>query len=168
MEEDFVRLIEANRQRILRICRVYAWTPQDEEDLYQDILFQIWRGLPKLQERVYANTWLYRVALNTAISFVRRNKSQRNVVATEPSQLHHWMEHRQEAGGAPDRHPRIDSLYEALAKLNPVEKGLITLYLEDLSYEEIAEVMGMNANQVGVLLHRTKKKLSELMKEVPV
>ncbi len=145
---------------------MYAWVLQDQEDLYQEILFQIWRGLPNLKKQGYANTWLYRVALNTAISFVRKSSSQRNVVPVEHDRLLEWSDQRQQAGVGTERNSQIDSLYDALAKLNKVEKGLITLYLEDLSYEEIAEVMGMNANQVGVMLHRTKKKLSELMREV--
>jgi len=166
IEDEFLRLIEANRGRILRICRAYAWTPQDQDDLYQEVLFQIWRGLPKLREKTHANTWLYRVALNTAISFVRKNKSERNMIPTEHSQLLDWSDQRQQNGAGPGDNSQIDSLYEALAKLNKVERGLVTLHLEDLSYEEIAEVMGMNANQVGVMLHRTKKKLFDLMKEV--
>jgi RNA polymerase sigma-70 factor (ECF subfamily) len=74
-EHKFLELVNENRNRILRVCRVYAWNSADQEDLYQEILFQIWRSLPVLKEKQFANTWLYRVAINTAISFVRKRAS---------------------------------------------------------------------------------------------
>jgi RNA polymerase sigma-70 factor (ECF subfamily) len=168
MEKDFLELIEANRPRILRICRVYGWTPHDAEDLYQEILFQIWRGLPGLKEKKHAHTWLYRVAINTGITFVRKTQSASHIVPTEQEQLLASADQHLQANPSPESNPHLDSLYEALSKLNPIEKGVVMLFLEDLSYAEIAEVMGLSASQVGVVLHRTKKKLFELMQEVAV
>lgn len=165
MENDFLALVEANRPRILRICRVYGWTPADAEDLYQEILFQIWRGLPNLRDKAHANTWLYRVAINTGITFTRRTKSARNTFPAENGQLLAWADQHQLQNAAPEPNPQLDTLHAALAKLGKVEKGVVTLFLEDLSYADIAEVMGLNANLVGVLLHRTKKKLFELMQQ---
>ena len=143
---------------------MYAWNPQDEEDLYQEVLFQIWRGLPGLKEQTHANTWLYRVALNTAISFVRKNTAagRRNIPVAD-DHLHALVEHHQPP--VADRNPKVDALYEAIAQLDKVEKAVITLFLEDFSYEEIGEVLGLSANHVGVALHRTRKKLSLLLKE---
>ena len=168
LENDFLALVEANRPRILRISRVYGWTPPDAEDLYQEILFQIWRGLPNLKEKSHANTWLYRVAINTGVSYVRKTKSHRNTFATEQGQLVEWADQHHQENAAREPNPQLEALYDALAKLNKIEKGVMTLFLEDFSYEEIAEVMGLNANQVGVMLHRTRKKLLELMQEVSV
>lgn len=71
-------MIGENRPKLLKICRVYAWGRADQEDLYQEMLFQIWRALPSLREEAHAGTWLYRIALNTAISFVRKDKSLRS------------------------------------------------------------------------------------------
>jgi len=164
VEGEFVALVNANRQRILRICRVYAWSPPDEEDLYQEVLFQIWRALPNLKSATHANTWLYRVALNTGVSFVRKQSvAGRRATPVEHTEIKAMVEHRQEP--APAHNPKIDLLYEAIAQLDKVEKAMITLFLEDLSYEEIAEVLGLSASHVGVMLHRAKKKLSVLMKE---
>src|SRR5437016_5361218 len=70
-EQQFLDLINGNRPRILKICRVYAWNAADRDDLYQEILFQIWRALPGLKQDNHANTWLYRIAINTSISFLR-------------------------------------------------------------------------------------------------
>lgn len=163
-EAGFLKLVEENRPTILKICRAYEWNPADRDDLYQEILFQIWRALPGLKDAAYAGTWLYRVALNTSISFVRK-QAARNSRATPcgPDDLARRMESVQDPDESDDG--RLSRLYEAIAQLNVTEKAVITLFLEDLSYEQIAEVLGLGASNVGVMLHRAKKKLSTLMKE---
>ena len=163
-EQQFLDLINENRNRILRVCRVYAWNSADQDDLYQEILFQIWRSLPALKEKQFANTWLYRVAINTAISFVRKRASLSDrVVHFEHADLTRTIESRQTTEENTD--DRIANLYTAIYKLDPLEKALITLFLEDFTYEQIAEATGISANNVGVMLHRAKKKLSCLMNE---
>ena len=165
-DRRFLELVDENRPKILKICRIYAWSREDQEDLYQEILFQIWRGLPNLKEDGFANTWLYRVALNASMSFVRKKVSRGadKTMACDHSQLEQFLETQ------PAVHPQneqLAQLYDAIARLNDLEKALITLFLEDLSYEEIASVMGITESNVGVMLHRAKKKLSTLMKEAP-
>jgi len=163
-EQQFLDLINENRNRILRVCRVYSWNSADQDDLYQEILFQIWRSLPALKEKHFANTWLYRVAINTAISFVRKRASSSDrVVHFEHADLTRTIESRQTTEENTD--DRIANLYTAIYKLDPLEKALVTLFLEDFTYEQIAEATGISANHVGVMLHRAKKKLSCLMKE---
>jgi RNA polymerase sigma-70 factor (ECF subfamily) len=163
-EHTFLELVNENRNRILRVCRVYAWNSADQDDLYQEILFQIWRSLPAMKETQFANTWLYRVAINTAISFVRKRASGADrVVHFEPADLTRTIESRQTAEENTD--DRMASLYTAIYKLNPIEKALVTLFLEDFTYEQIAEATGIRANHVGVMLHRAKKKLSSLITE---
>jgi RNA polymerase sigma-70 factor, ECF subfamily len=163
-EHKFLELVNENRNRILRVCRVYSWNSADQDDLYQEILFQIWRGLPALKEKHFASTWLYRVAINTAISFVRKRAScSDRVVHFEHADLTRTIESRQTTEENTD--DRIASLYTAIYKLNPIEKALVTLFLEDFTYEQIAEATGISANNVGVMLHRAKKKLSGLMME---
>ena len=163
-EHKFLELVNENRNKILRICRVYVWNAADQDDLYQEILCQIWRSLPALKEKQFANTWLYRVAINTAISFVRKRASRLGrVVHFEHADLTRAIESRQVTKETTD--DRMVSLYNAIYKLNPIEKALVTLFLEDLTYEQIAEATGISANNVGVMLHRAKKKLSSLMTE---
>jgi RNA polymerase sigma-70 factor, ECF subfamily len=163
-EHKFRELVNENRNRILRVCRVYAWNAADQDDLYQEILFQIWRGLPALKERQFANTWLSRVAINTAISFARKRASGSNrVVQFEHADLTRAIESRQTTEENTD--DRIADLYTAIYKLDPLEKALVTLFLEDFTYEQMAEATGISANHVGVMLHRAKKKLSGLMVE---
>ena len=163
-EQKFLALVNENRNRILRVCRVYTWNSADQDDLYQEILFQIWRSLPALKEKQFANTWLYRVAINTAISFARKRVSGSNrVVHFEHAELTRTIESQQTTQESTD--DRIADLYSAIYKLDPLEKALITLFLEDFTYEEMAEATGISANHVGVMLHRAKKKLFGLMKE---
>lgn len=161
-----MKLIEENRPRILKICRAYAWTASDRDDLYQEILFQIWRALPGLKRDAYAGTWLYRVALNTSISFVRKHAG-RNSRATPfgPDDLARRIESAQQPDEPDDG--QISRLYEAIAQLNATEKAVITLFLEDLSYEQMADVLGVTESNIGVMLHRAKRKLSTLLKEAP-
>jgi RNA polymerase sigma-70 factor, ECF subfamily len=163
-EQQFLELINGNRPRILKVCRVYAWNAADRDDLYQEILFQIWRALPGLKQNIHANTWLYRIAINISISFVRRRAARGGpATALDHEQLTHHIESRQTRDdGAEDQLAR---LYDAIAQLNEVEKALVTLFLEDFSYEEMAEVLGLSASNVGVMLHRAKKKLLTLMQE---
>jgi RNA polymerase sigma-70 factor (ECF subfamily) len=161
-ERKFLELVNENRNRILKVCRVYAWNSADQDDLYQEILFQIWGSLPALKEKQFANTWLYRVAINTAISFVRKRASRTDrVIYVEHADLTRTIESRQTTEENSD--DRIANLYTAIFKLDPLEKALITLFLEDLTYEQMAEVTGITANNVGVMLHRARKKLSSLM-----
>ena len=165
-EHKFLELVNENRNRILRVCRVYAWNSADQDDLYKEILSQIWRGLPGLKEKQFANTWLYRVTINTAISFVRKRASRSDhVIHFEHADLTRAIESRQTTEENTD--DRIADLYTAIYKLDPLEKALVTLFLEDFTYEQIGEATGINASHVGVMLHRAKKKLSSLMMEAP-
>jgi RNA polymerase sigma-70 factor (ECF subfamily) len=165
-DDRFLKLIADNRLKLLKISRVYAWGSADQDDLYQDMLFQLWRALPNLREEAHANTWLYRIALNTAISFVRKDKSFRNRFVSGSDEANHEI---------PDTNPQRDShteeklsqMFQAIAQLNATEKAVITLFLEDLSYEQMAAVLGVTESNIGVMLHRAKKKLSTLMKEAP-
>jgi RNA polymerase sigma-70 factor (ECF subfamily) len=162
-ETSFLKLIDENRPRILKICRAYAWNPADRDDLYQEILFQIWRALPGLKENAYAGTWMYRVALNTSITFVRKHASRNNrATPFQPQDLARRIESSQQLHQSEDQ--RLDNLYAAISQLNESEKALIVLFLEDLTYDEIGEALGLSPNHVGVALHRAKKKLSILMK----
>ena len=161
-----MKLVADNGPRLLKICRVYTWSRADQDDLYQEMIFQLWRALPNLREASHADTWLYRIALNTAISFVRKDKSRRTRMVSAADQPIHDVPDTQPQPNS-ETGERFVQLSQAIAQLNATEKAIITLFLEDLSYEKIAEVLGVTENNVGVMLHRAKKKLSTLMKEVP-
>jgi RNA polymerase sigma-70 factor (ECF subfamily) len=166
-DRGFLELVNGNRPRILKICRVYAWNRDDQDDLYQEILFQIWRSLPSLKEASHAGTWLYRIALNTAITFLRkRSTRQARTLSYDEEHVRHVAEGQ--PGDDDENSAQLAALHEAIDKLDDVEKAVITLFLEDLSYEQMADVMGVSSSNVGVMLHRVKKKLSILTKEVSI
>ena len=160
-----MKLAGENRPKLLKICRVYAWGRADQDDLYQEMLFHIWRALPNLREEAHADTWVYRNALNTAISFVRKDKARRGRVVGMDQSIQEVPDMR--SHGEPDAEEKFSRLTRAIARLNPTEKAVVTLFLEDLSYEQMAAVLGVTESNVGVMLHRAKKKLSTLMKEAP-
>jgi RNA polymerase sigma-70 factor (ECF subfamily) len=164
-DQEFLALVNENRPRILKICRVYAWNREDQDDLYQEILVQIWRSLPSLKEAAHADTWLYRVALNTAITFLRKRAARKSAftLTLDHQEIRRVADEQQ--GASQEDSAQLSALYEAIAKLDEVEKALITLFLEDLSYEQMAEVLGVSASHIGVMLHRVKKKLSALTQE---
>ncbi len=165
-DERFLALVNENRARILKICRVYASNPSDHEDLYQEILMQIWRSFGSLQEAAHADTWLYRVALNTGISFLRKRTAAhaKSTLSLAPDQIRELAD--KQPADSQENSQALAVLYEAISKLDAVERALITLFLEDLSYEQIAEVLGTTTSNIGVMLHRAKKKLAALTQEV--
>ncbi len=165
LESHFLELVRENRAKILRVCRVYAWTAQDQEDLYQEILFHIWRALPSLRQADFAGTWLYRIALNTAISHVRKSAAnKKRQTSSSSDRLEEVPDHRQ--SGEPSTSSEAEALYAAIGKTRQSRtRGHHHYFWEELSYEQIAEVMGLSASHVGVMLYRAKKKVAGWLQE---
>ena len=139
-----------------KICLVYADTKADREDLYQEMILQLWKSYSSFQEKSRFSTWMYRVALNTAITTTKKAtlfKSQRRTspVAYE---LEESMDYSED----------VRILYRAISQLNKVEKAIILLWLEEKSYQEIAQSIGMSVKNVSVKLVRIKNKLAKLIK----
>ncbi len=156
-------LIE-NEGAILKVARAYTLTTEDCQDLAQEILLQVWRSLPQFQGKASASTWIYRVALNTALGWHRnehrRRVRQRPIVAIEDLPAA-GLESSQEIV----QREVVERLYAAIRRLPKTDAALVLLYLEDLSYRQMAEVLGISEGNVGVKLNRAKKALGELMKE---
>ena len=149
---------------ILKVARAYTFTPEDCQDLVQEILLQAWRSLPRFQGRAGASTWLYRVALNTALGWQRKERRRRTrqqpILELEDISVA-GPEGAQQAG----RREMIERLYAAIRRLPTTDAALVLLYLDDLSYRQIAEVLGISESNVGVKLNRAKKALGELLNE---
>jgi RNA polymerase sigma-70 factor, ECF subfamily len=150
---------------VLKIARAYALTVEEGEDLAQEILLQLWRSLPQFQGRASACTWVYRVALNTALSWHRKEGRRRvhQQPLLEPEEL---PVAALDSAEQVQQRELVERLYAAIRQLPKAEAALVLLYLEDLSYGEIAEVLGITEGNVGVKLNRARKALGELMKEV--
>lgn len=155
-EADFKTRIEEHKLLVLKICRMYGKTTQDREDLYQEILIQLWRAFPSFNGQAKFTTWMYRVALYTAISGLRKKKiviadadvdsiSNYQVVVDNDSQAN-----------------RLNMLYKAIEQLNEIDRAIVMLYLDDRSYEEMEEIMGINQGNLRVKMNRIKDKLKKL------
>lgn len=154
-ETQFLQLISTHQAILHKICRLYRDTSQDREDLFQEIIFQLWRSVPSFQGKAKFSSWMYRIALNTAILPFRKKRPDIRYTDQLPD--------NPEEPHEPDR--QQEQLLYALKQLNDADKALITLYLEDLSYKEIAEITGITENNVGVKLNRIKNKIQQLLKK---
>ncbi|HUP12286.1 MAG TPA: sigma-70 family RNA polymerase sigma factor [Niastella sp.] len=152
-ETQFIQLIDRHQGSIHKICRLYRDTREDREDLFQEIVFQLWKSAPTFNEKATFSTWMYRVALSTAIVAFRKRKPKIIYTPELPDNPEIAQEHEQ----------RTEQLFTALKKLDDDEKALITLYLEELSYKEIAAITGITENNVGVKLNRIKNKIRQLL-----
>ena len=141
---------------IRRICLGYAHTSQDLEDLYQDVLVNIWRGLPAFRADSSMRTWIYRIALNTCVSTLRIRSRQPNQASLDEVIL--VPDHSQE------KKETVKELYECIATLGPIDKAIVMMWLDEYSYEEIADTIGLKRNNVATRLHRAKEKLKDKIK----
>lgn len=160
-KQQFIQIIESNDARLKHLCRVYAADKADEKDLYQEIIIKVWQSLHQFKGNAKISTWIYRVALNVSISYVRKQQTRQK----------HYRVYRREKQTKPNFNygsdkrgeRKIDRLYNAINQLNASEKAIITMYLEDFSYTDIAKVIQITENYVGVKLNRIKKKLTKII-----
>jgi len=156
-ERQFEKHIKENELLIYKVCRMYAFTAADREDLFQEIVIQLWNAYPKFRSESKFSTWLYRVALNTAITGLR--KKENFIESWEPAQLPEQTS-EQNAGREED----LRQLHKAIAQLSRVEKAIVMLYMEDRTYEEMEEILGMSNGNLRVKMNRIKEKLRQLTK----
>lgn len=155
MEQEFTQLLNAHPGLLYKVCRLYAATEADRQDLYQEIVLQLWRAFPGFRHEARPSTWLCRVALNTAITNFRRAQ-RRPAASTLPDELLLQLPDLNDSA-ADERHAQ---LYAAIARLSAVEKALITLHLDAHSYAEIGSILGLTTSHVGVKLLRARTKLT--------
>ena len=162
-ENEFLEIIRENEGALKRLCRSYTDRLDERKDLYQDIIIQVWRSLPSFEGNAKVSTWIYRIGVNTAISFNRKKSTRRDYhekFSNEQPDVNYSSSHVEESD-----EKRVSKLYAAIGKLNASEKAIVTMYLEEFSYSEIAYAMDITENYVGVKLNRIKTKLSELLGE---
>ena len=149
---------------VLKVARAYTKTTEDCQDLVQEILLQVWRSLPKFEERSSAITWFYRVALNTALGWQRdeRRRQGQQIAGIEIDTV---VSNNADSATSVANREIVERLYDAIRQLPKTDAALVLLYLDELSYREMAEVLGISESNVGVKLNRAKKSLGELMRE---
>lgn len=143
---DLLQLLTDYAPALRRIARLYAGPAGEQEDLYQEIVLQLWRGLPSFRGEAAPGTWLYRVALNTALTWQRQAARRAHVDPVEAPP----------AGAVRGARGEAAILEEFLDSLAPLDRSVLLLYMEGLPYKEIADVTGLTAGHVGVRLHRMK------------
>ena len=152
-QTEFLALIRENERLIWRVCNLYVDDADEREDLFQEVVGQAWRSFDNFRGDSKFTTWLYRVALNTAISQHRKRIRRRRVEAL--GEILH------QAPAADPYEEEVGLMYAAIGRLSKVDKALVLLYLDDKSYEEMAEIMGFTVTNVGVRLNRIRKRLKD-------
>lgn len=145
------------------MARSFAALPVDQDELFQEMMLQLWRSVPRFQGQAKPSTWIYRVCLNTAQTW--RRTEQRRQYLTGPLPAEPASE-TPSPGTAHEQAETLAALYTAVRALPPVDRALVLLLLDGQSYREISEITGLTENHVGVALTRARKKLTEAMKEV--
>ena len=161
IQEEFIRLVDEHRGMLYKVCRLYCFTEVDRQDLFQEIVIQLWRSWPAFRREAKYSTRLYRIAQNTAISGLRRQ--HRLITPTDPEQLPTELQDIQYSA---DKEEQLQLLYAAIDRLTEVEKALTMLYLEDRSYQEMEEILGISQNNLRVKMNRIKDKLRKITKAV--
>lgn len=156
MEKEFVALIHDYQNIIYKICRLYRDNKEDQEDLFQEIVYQLWKSYPDFRGESKVSSWMYRIALNTAIAVYRKSKISVDYYEEFPEHLH--------LSDEKNISQNEERLFWALRRLNDSEKAVISLYLEDFNYAEIAAITGLSESNIGVRLNRIKHKLKQILK----
>ncbi|XZE56460.1 RNA polymerase sigma factor [Planctomycetaceae bacterium SH139] len=137
---------------MLKIARAFASESNDRDDLLQEIALQVWRSIPRYQRAVAESTWIYRVALYTAISWARKERKRTNLRSDLPVEPVAQQQ-------PPD--PRLDWLYQKISELQPVDRAIALLLLDGFSYREISQAIGISESNVGVRINRIKNQLTK-------
>ena len=158
-ESEFIQLIQEHQRIIHKVCRMYVQRPEDRDDLFQEITLQAWKSYPRFKGNARFSTWLYRVALNTAITHYRKQK--RNPITHSDISGYEIPEAPTDPTDA-----QFQLMYKAIGELSEVDKALVLLYLEDYPYDDIAQMMGITPNHVAVKMNRIKGKLQSITSQM--
>lgn len=161
-EEKFKILVENNKDRILRICRYYAPSAEDQKDMYQEILINIWKSLDSFRGDSDISTWIYRIAINTSLSFAgKQYKYMKLNVDIDTQNIRNVLIDDDERQM---KESKLHSLQNELNQLNVIDKALMGLVIEGLSTKEIADIIGITEPNVRVKIHRIKEELRTKLK----
>lgn len=151
-KEVFEEWLSRHKGLIFKIVRAYAFTAMNQDDLFQDIIIQVWHSIPTFRDEASVTTWLYRISLNTAIKWTRKERKHYPSEALDND--HHVL---QESGIQLDE--RLEWLYAEIYKLDEIDRSVTLLLLDGFSYKEMAAMLGITESNVGVKINRIKKQL---------
>jgi RNA polymerase sigma-70 factor (ECF subfamily) len=151
----FEQVLEENKEKIYRICRIYAVAPVEPEDIFQEVVFQAWKSFSQFEGRADISTWIYRIALNVGLrSKMKLDRTGEKTVRLESIQFMHSEESAEDS-----QEEKYQALRDCIATLNESNQSIMILYLEDLPYREIASITGLTENHVAVKMKRIRKLL---------
>lgn len=161
IETIFLNIVESNKDRIFRICRSYTADNEDAKDLFQEVLLNLWKSLPSFKNQSNIDTWVYRITINICLRAKQfSDKKQKHFVRLESINIENI-----EDTITPNENEKLFlKLSESIKLLEGIEKSIILLHLEGISYKEIAQVFGLTENHIAVKIKRTKSKLLTFMK----
>lgn len=155
-KEEFLELVFPHQALIHKICRTYRDSKEDREDLFQEIIYQLWKAYPQFQEKSKLSTWMYRIGLNTAIATFRKPTIQQ-------SPLEDYHSDAVSVGESTSETEANDIMHYAIRHLNEADRAFLTLYFEDISHQEIGEILGISENNVAVRLTRIKDRIRTIL-----
>jgi RNA polymerase sigma-70 factor (ECF subfamily) len=159
LEKEFIQLLDENQNIVHKICRIYTADEDSHKDLFQEITVQLWKAFESFRGDAKFSTWMYRVALNTAISLYRKKKRS---ISTQDWETVAFRIQDDTYDDTTEEHLKL--MYKAIKELNDIDKALVFLYLEDKNYTEIADALGITEVNARVKMNRVKKKLRDLLK----
>ena len=155
LEREFVSIIREYERVIYKVCYMYTTPNASLNDLYQEVVLNVWRSFTKFRKECKISTWIYRIALNTCISFIRKEKNIPEFVTLNP-EVNTLVDEND------PMHEMLRQLYRLINQLGQLDKSIILLYLEEKSYDEIAEITGLTVTNVATKLSRIKDKLKKM------
>ncbi len=153
-QQFFQDIIDQHKGILYKVARIYCQNEEDRQDLIQEMMIQIWQSIHKYNSQFKISTWIYRISLNVAISYYRKSKT----ITSNQSFLEDQSA-QQLSDDKTEREQQLNLLEQFVSELREIDKALMLLYLEDKSYNEIAEVLGMSVSNVGTKIGRIKDKL---------
>ncbi len=153
-EARFMAIVNDNRSLLYKVCHMYASDKEHFRDLYQEVLANIWEGIGGFRGEAAVSTWIYRIAINTCVTFFRHHNRH------DSSKTYLDMAYDIEDDNG-ERNERLREMYRLISRLDKIDKAIILMWLDERSYDEIAEVTGFTRNNVATRLHRIKQRLAE-------
>lgn len=153
-QKEFLKMLSAYQGIIHKVNQIYFKLKADKEENFQEVVYQLWRSFPSIQNRENPASWIYTVAINTSISKIRHDSRFEFLDSIPDTEAIDPYEHM-------ERNENYRRLIDALYELNEIDRSIMLLYMEEYNYQEIAEIVGMNSSNIGVKVHRLKNQLQK-------
>nr|WP_225231033.1 sigma-70 family RNA polymerase sigma factor [Phocaeicola faecium] len=152
-ETDFIRILKEYKTTIYTVCFMFSKDKDEVNDIYQEVSINLWKGFDNFAQKSEMKTWIYRISLNTCISFDRKKKRRKTVPLTVDIDLFEDNDHESK---------QIKALYNRINRLEPFDRAIILLWLENLPYDEIGAIVGISTKNVSVRLSRIREQLKNM------